>query len=120
MSVGGVAGRVYAGGSAQRLDFESGVVGEAVQTGAVVEVVRLLRGVAFEGLLLFGDLLRDAAVAGRLERECVAQYGLRLGEFVGNVRGKEYFHGFVIFGEGTQFSGNPEPDSGFGIARPSS
>ena len=64
VSVGGVAGRVHAGGPAQRLDFEPGVVGEAVQTGTVMEVVSLLRGISFEGLLLFGNLFGDAAFAG--------------------------------------------------------
>ena len=55
--VGGVAGRMDARRAAERLDLEARVVGEAVAPGAVVEVVRLLRSVAFEGFLLFGNLL---------------------------------------------------------------
>lgn len=52
--VGGVACRVYARGSAQRFDFEPRVVGEAIHSGAFVQVMRLLRGVAFEGILSSG------------------------------------------------------------------
>ena len=92
VAVGGVAGRVYAGGSAERLDFEARVVGEAVHTGALMEVAGLLQGVAFECRLLLGNLLGDAAVARREERESPAQDGLHLPELVGVVGGKDDFH----------------------------
>ena len=90
--VGGVAGRMDARRAAERLDLEARVVGEAVAPGAVVEVVRLLRSVAFEGFLLFGNLLRDAAFAWRHEREAVAQNGLHLLELVCVVGCKDDLH----------------------------
>ena len=97
VSVGGVTGRMHARSAAQRLHFESGIVGEAVESRAVVEVMRLLRSVAFEGLLLFGNLLRDAAFAGRHQPEAGTQHGLHLHEFMRVIRSEEDIH-CVCFG----------------------
>ena len=92
VAVGGVSGRMDAGCTAQSRNLQTGVVGETIQSRAVVKVVRLLRGVAFERVAGLGNLLRNAAVARRQELEAVAQYGLHFGEFVGVVRGEKYFH----------------------------
>ena len=97
VAVGGVTGRVHARGAAQRLDLQPRIVGEAVEPGAAVEVVRLLRGVAFEGLLLLGNILLNAAVAGRQQGEGVAQHSLHFGELVGVIRGENDFHGMEFF-----------------------
>lgn len=73
----------------QRLDFETRIVGEAVEPRAGAQVVRLLGGIAFERRLVFGNLLLHAAHARRHQFVGVAQHGLHLGELVGVV-GCEY------------------------------
>ena len=60
VTVGGIAGRVYARRTAQCFDFESRIVGEAVAARAVMNVAGFLRSVSRDGVLLFGNLLGDA------------------------------------------------------------
>ncbi len=92
VAVGGITRRMNARRTAQSLDLQARVVGEAVAAGAVVYVVRLLRGVALQRGLLLGYIFGYAALARCGEAESVAQHGLDLRELVGVVGCKNKFH----------------------------
>ena len=65
VTVGGIAGRMDARRSVQRLDLEARIVGKTVESRTGTQIMRFLGSVAFERCLLLGNLLRDAAHAGR-------------------------------------------------------
>ncbi len=55
-----IAGGIDTGASVQRLDFQTGVVGKAVDTILVVDIFRFLSGVTQQRISRFGDFLETA------------------------------------------------------------
>ena len=53
----GIACRVYAGSSVERVDFQSRIVGKDVEPVAFVDKARFQQGIALEGVGRFGDVL---------------------------------------------------------------
>ena len=92
VAVGSVSCRVYARLAAQSLHFESRVVGKAVEPRTRAYVPRLGQRVAFERRFVLGDILRDAALARRDEREGLAESLRHLAQFVGVVCCEYYLH----------------------------
>ena len=48
--------RIDARGTIQRLNFEARIVGEAVQSGMLIDITRFLRRIALDGGLRLGNL----------------------------------------------------------------
>ena len=61
---------------AERLDLEARVVGKAVGSRALVQVVRFLGSVAFDRRAVFRNFLGNTQLGGRDKSVAVAQYGL--------------------------------------------
>ena len=89
----GVAGRVDAWRPVQRVDFQTGVVGEAVLLEQVPDGARFLDGVAAEGVVRFGKVARETERGGREHLKTRPQDHLGLFLLVRVVGGKDELHG---------------------------
>ena len=85
--------RVDAGRAAEGVDFEAGIVGEAVGLEMVPDGAGFLDRVAPQGVAGFGKVAAEAAGSGRDDLERRPQNGLGLFQFVGVVGSEENLHG---------------------------
>ena len=69
---------VYARRTAQRRNFQTGIVGETVGTASRMDITHLLERIALDGGLFLRNLLRNTSLAQRDEPVTVAEDGFYL------------------------------------------
>ena len=84
--------RIDARGTIQRLNFEARIVGEAVQSGMLIDITRFLRRIALDGGLRLGNLCGNPRLGSGHELERRPQHGLHLLNLVPVVSGENYLH----------------------------
>ncbi len=92
----GITGRMDAGCTAKRIDFESGVVGETVGLEEVPHGARFFDRVAAQRVVRLGQVAGKAERSGRNHMESRPQNRLGFFEFVRVVGGEENVHGMVV------------------------
>ena len=84
--------RIDARGTIQRLNFEARIVGEAVQSGMLIDITRFLLCFALDGGLRLGNLCGNPRLGSGHELERRPQHGLHLLNLVPVVSGENYLH----------------------------
>ena len=92
VSFAGVAGAVDPRGTSQRIHLQARVVREAVAAQPLVQVLRFLDGILFQGVARLRDLFVNAQVVGRQEFELFSQDFPGFAEFPAVGRRKNDFH----------------------------
>ena len=92
MAVGvGITRRVDTGCTVEGFDFEAGIVGKTIAVIVVVNVVRLLQGVALERVVRLGNICMSVDGRKAEHFDPVAQHGTNLVELMNIVGGKDQF-----------------------------
>ena len=91
MSRSGISGRIYSGGTAESVDHETGVVGKAVISIALLDITGLHKGISLECVGSLGNVVMASYLRERQYLEPVADDAAQLGELMVIVGGKYYF-----------------------------
>lgn len=93
-AIPGITGRTNPRRAAERIDFQTGIVGETVQPGAVVQVAGLLKSISLQSRLLFRYILGNTQIARRYQLITTAENLLRFGQLMTVIGSKNNFHSF--------------------------